>query len=103
MTEFSPEVLAAAAEVQISYEHGTATLRDYLKDLLRTVWVEEEGFSGKRPFGNSSWQHNVYAPLVKAGLVAGVIDTDGYVERMDDRGGDDLVKAVIEYIFKEDA
>jgi len=36
------------------------TIRDYLKALLNQLWMEDEGFSGKRPFGNSGWQHEIY-------------------------------------------
>lgn len=39
------------------------TIRDYLKALLTKLWCEDEGFSGKRPFGNSGWQNEVYASL----------------------------------------
>lgn len=49
---------------------GAATIRDYLKELLRTVLVEEEGFSGKRPFGNSGWIYDLREPIEEAGLFA---------------------------------
>lgn len=35
---------------------GAKTIGEYLKKLLLTLWDEEDGFSGKRPFGNSSWK-----------------------------------------------
>jgi hypothetical protein len=60
------------------------TIRDFLKDLLEALWTEAECFSGKRPFGNSDWQYMVYIPLIKAGVVKGVIDEDGYIERFDE-------------------
>lgn len=56
---------------------GAATVRGYLIALLAELWREEEGFSGKRPFGNSGWQYDVYVPMVRAGLVAGTFDEDG--------------------------
>lgn len=46
------------------------TVRDYLKELLAKLWSEEEGFSGKRPFGNSGWSYELHRPLIEAGLVA---------------------------------
>ena len=46
-----------------------ATIRDYLVALVREVWRETECFSGKRPFGNSGWQHEVYVGLAQAGLI----------------------------------
>ena len=45
-----------------------ATVRDYLLELLHAVLVEEESFSGKRPFGNSGWQHDLLGPLGEAGF-----------------------------------
>ncbi len=45
------------------------TVREYLRALLCTVWEEGEGFSGKRPFGNSGWEYDLIGPLVDAGYV----------------------------------
>lgn len=57
------------------------TVRDYLKVLLTKLWDEEESFSGKRPFGNSGWRWNdLGKTLIKADVVVGIIDEDGYVE-----------------------
>ncbi len=64
-------------------DNGPVTLREYFHALLSTLWHEEEGFSGKRPFGNSGWQGDVYRPLAKAGYVTG--DEDGYVAYGEDR------------------
>jgi hypothetical protein len=49
------------------------TIRDYLKKLLIELWVREEGFSGKRPFGNSGWKHDIYRTLVLNNVVSGSI------------------------------
>jgi hypothetical protein len=76
---------------------GAATVRDYLTALLAEVWREEQGFSGKRPFGNSGWQHEVYAPLVRAGLTPGAFDEyDELGGEFDYRKADRLVIAAIE-------
>lgn len=72
------------------------TVGAYLTALLREVWREEEGFSGKRPFGNSGWQWEVYLPLVKAGFVAGQLDEDGYLEDVDQDAADELIHAAID-------
>lgn len=32
---------------------GAATVGEYLAKLLAELWLHDEGFSGKRPFGNS--------------------------------------------------
>lgn len=75
---------------------GAATVRGYLKALLSTLWSEEESFSGKRPFGNSGWQYEVYVALVKAGAVSGKLDADGYIEECDNAKADELIQAAIE-------
>ncbi len=72
-----------------------ATVRDYLKALLSTLWREEEGFSGKRPFGNSSWQREVLRALVKADMVGGDFDEDGYLEGVDIDRADSLIQLAI--------
>jgi hypothetical protein len=53
---------------------NAATVRDYLVALVREVWREDECFSGKRPFGNSGWQHEVYVGLAQAGLIESTRD-----------------------------
>lgn len=47
------------------------TIRSYLELLLITLFKEGESFSGKRPFGDSCWEYELYDPLAKAGLVRG--------------------------------
>lgn len=67
------------------------TLREYLKELLTELWEKEDGFSGKRPFGNSGWQYDVYCSLVKAGYLEGTLDEEGYLEEVDDNQAKKLV------------
>lgn len=52
-----------------------ATVKDFLKALLIRLWEEGEGFSGKRPFGNSGWEYPLYLALVKNKLVKGEYST----------------------------
>lgn len=59
---------------------GATSIRDYLQKLLRTLWNEGEGFSGKRPFGNSGWQTELQVALIRAGLPFGTLDEDDYFE-----------------------
>ena len=61
---------------------GARTVKEYLMTLLKTVLIEEEGFSGKRPFGNSSWMFTLYKPMIQAELIDGGIDGDGYISRL---------------------
>lgn len=56
-----------------------ATVGEYLGLLLSTLWLQDEGFSSKRPFGNSSWKYEVYEAMSKVGLIEDVLDEDGYV------------------------
>lgn len=55
-----------------------STVRDYLQRLLRGVWIDGEGFDGKRPFGNSDWQNEIYRVLVKEGFIKGHPEGDPY-------------------------
>lgn len=60
------------------------TVGEYLSQLLSTLWYEGEGFSGKRPFGNSSWEFEVYEALARAGFIHLEFDEDGYIESFSD-------------------
>lgn len=55
---------------------GAITIREYLINLLRRVCVEQEGFSGKRPFGNSGWEFELYKALIIGGAMEGKMDSD---------------------------
>lgn len=39
------------------------TWREALSNLLQTILIEDEGFSGKRPFGNGGWCYDVAVGL----------------------------------------
>lgn len=66
----------------VENDGNAATIREYFAELLSTLWFEGEGFSGKRPLGNSDWQWNVYISLSQAGLInsRSAIDEDGYID-----------------------
>ncbi len=75
----------AALDVEFDFEdYGAITVRQYLRMLLTTLWEEGEGFSGKRPFGNSGWEYDLYRPLIKAKFIGGQLDEDGWIESIDD-------------------
>lgn len=86
---------ALAARMDADNDAGAATVRDYLVKLLETVWREEEGFNGKRPFGNSGWRSDVHLALVSAGLVTGSFDQDGCLAFVDERAANALALAAI--------
>lgn len=71
------------------------SIREYLYELLATLWNEGEGFSGKRPFGNSGWERDLYAPLIAAGAVTGQLDAEGYVNHVDRKAANQLVMDLI--------
>jgi hypothetical protein len=73
------------------------SIGEWLKTLLKTVLYEQEGFSGKRPFGNSSWMLDVEYALVKAGFVQGTIDpVDGDLTDIDSDGVMKILNAVVD-------
>lgn len=59
-------------------EDREVTIREYFSLLMGSLWFAGEGFSGKRPLGNSGWQSTLMEPLVKAGAVLGTITTEKY-------------------------
>ena len=59
-------------------DSGATTVGGYLQKLLVTLWIEQEGFSGKRPFGNSGWDYDLMKALADGGFIKGEIDEDGY-------------------------
>lgn len=67
------------------------SVRDFFKQLMITLFVEGEGFSGKRPFGNSGWTHDLEKTAVENKFVQGVIGSDGYVENIHSEEFDDLI------------
>jgi len=71
------------------------SIKGYLKKLLETVWSEGESFSGKRPFGNSGWEYDLYTPLVAGGFVEGELDADGCIKTVDKVAADTMIFDII--------
>lgn len=93
------EVLAA--RLSENNDAGVETVREYLFKLLYDVWLYDEGFDGKRPFGNSGWKWELYIALIRAGIVNGSFDEYGYVDEFSDeeRGrADSLIFDAIRYM-----
>ena len=79
------------------------TIGGYLHKLLHTLWSEGTGFSGKRPFGNSSWEYDLYGALGKNGFVEMSFDDDGFIEDFDDETrskANRIIFACIDQLFK---
>ena len=72
-----------------------ATVRGYLKELLAELWREKDGFDGKRPFGDSGWEHDIYAALVQGGFLQWSDDGEGYLLTADREAADKLILKAI--------
>lgn len=83
------------AKMPLPNDADAITVRDYLGALLRELWCNDEGFSGKRPFGNSGWQNDLYRALVMAQLIKGEIDEDGYLQFCDKKTAHRLILKAI--------
>lgn len=51
------------------------TVGDYLRITLKALIHEGEGFSGKRPLGNSDWDSQLAIALIKGVALKGAMDT----------------------------
>lgn len=81
-------------------EAGAKTIGEYLKMLLLKLWEEGESFSGKRPFGNSDWEYDLYYALARAGAVMADVDKDGDVLSYDMAKANALIFQAIEDVFE---
>ena len=75
------------------------TIKEYLKELLVSLWEQGEGFSGKRPFGNSGWEWDLYKPLIVGGAVKGVVDEYGDIDEFDSNECDKLLLRLVAECF----
>lgn len=76
------------------------TIRDYFKALLMQLIVDGDGFSAKRPLGNSDWQWELYETLARAKLIDADWDPGepdhSYMIDCDTRAGDKLLCRLVE-------
>jgi hypothetical protein len=77
---------------------GAKTVREYFHILLSKLWAEAEGFSGKRPFGNGSWQYDLYEVLITNGFIEGKLDEDGYVDTLNHKTADAYIQELIKFM-----
>jgi hypothetical protein len=72
--DVSPSLKRQLKLVQVMYcrmdknQAGAKNIKEYLQALLTTLWKDKEGFTGKRPFGNSSWHLDMAKALIQNGL-----------------------------------
>ena len=69
---------------------GEATWKDWIIEVLLTLVAEGEGFSGKRPLGNSGWEDCLAADLT---IINPKIALQGTGKRNEDGGIDEDFEA----------
>lgn len=77
-------------------DSGATSIRGYFHALLTALYDEEEGFSGKRPFGNSGWTRDLAKPLILAEVIPGSLDEEGYLEEVDEEALNSAVFSMID-------
>lgn len=93
--------LSEALDLEVcSWNTEAPTIREYFHALLKELWEQQEGFSGKRPFGDSGWNNDLYGPLIRAGFIPGTFDDDGYIEDFDSKIAHNIVSQLIDEAFK---
>ncbi len=95
--------MASILEVRFECEGlgRVVSIGEYFLLLGKEVWDQGEGFSGKRPWGNSGWETELYGALAEAGHIKGKKDEDGYWETLDTKAADKLIaKEVIPALIK---
>jgi hypothetical protein len=78
-------------------------LRQYLFELLKTLWKEGSGFDSKRPFGYSDWQSSVYKAMVRDGFIDGELNIDGECVELveyDKKHAEELMELILEELFE---
>jgi hypothetical protein len=92
----APDVRHILALPMDANDAGATTIGDYLRKLSSEVWRENEGFDGKRPFGDSGWEYVVYAALAKGGAIKASFDDAGDLEYFDTDVAHALVQTAID-------
>ncbi len=78
---------------------GEENLRGYLNKLFFTLLDDPEGFSGKRPFGNSGWQYEIYQHLVRWDVIDGELDEDGGLMDFNREHADEFMNNLLAYLM----
>lgn len=100
-TNLTPQQILALP-MQQPNDANAKTIYQYIHALAHTVWVEGEGFSGKRPFGNSGWYLDLHIPLVKADLIRGQVNEYGSLEESDDNAADEIIDSLFKFLKNAD-
>lgn len=76
------------------------TIGEYLYKLLYNVYNMGESFSGKRPFGNGGWEHELYEALVEGNFIPGSLDEDGYIVEFNEKAAHAIIFKCIKHVFQ---
>jgi hypothetical protein len=68
--EMTPAEILLIPMDSMGNDAGAQCVGGYLLGLLRLLWEQQGNFSGKSPFGNSDWPHELYGALAAAGVIA---------------------------------
>ena len=74
------------------------TVKGFLKELLATLFKEQDCFSGKRPFGNSGWDYDMAKCFVENKIIPGTIDDSDEDDIYYDYKQSDFDNTVIEIV-----
>ena len=96
-----PEIEDVLKFVYSGRDLGECSIRYYLVELAKQCWIKEDGFNGKRPFGNSGWQWDIYFALAEGGFVDGQKDEDGNWDNVDQRKAEEIILACFEKLQSE--
>jgi len=78
---------------------GASSVGDFLHQCLLELWSQQEGFSGKRPLGDSGWNCDIAHALVKDGILTGKLDEDGDLLDYNRKDLDRLMRNAINHLF----
>lgn len=93
-----PEIEDVLKFVYSRWDLDECSIRHYLVELAKRCWVKEEGFGGKRPFGNSGWKWDVYYALADGGFVTGTKDDEGNWVDIDCKKAESIILACFDKI-----
>lgn len=69
---------------------GLCSIRQYLVELSRQCWIQEDCFNGKRPFGNSGWKIDIYIALAEGGFINGEFNGEEWTS-FDEKAADKII------------
>lgn len=83
--ELSRAILACPMDPALVAEQGappSATVGEFIANTAAQLWLEGEGFSGKRPFGNSGWDWAIGQTLEDNGMAPTVLEIADAIRTM---------------------